>query len=154
MKKMDKKSAIVWFIGILFVGSSIGMGLLYTSGNKNVELPKERILHEDLNEKQKALAYANYMTLIYFVEQNQCSNCYPIEEKLKQIVLKYQPYVYLIILNSKNETYIAVDTGNGKKRISSGSFEDIEYEICNRAYFLPQCRDIRALRAISGNETG
>lgn len=150
-KNSDKyqKWAVI-LIGTLFLTSMAGIALDSSSiGQKDVELPSEFILREDISSQQRSAIYNLGGSVVVFESDSLCgTDCLEINRDLESLVYKYQGYVYLVSLSREGDIRINVGNYLGDADLSNSDVGEVEDKICEIIPGHPACIERRAMAAV------
>ncbi|MFH1433155.1 MAG: hypothetical protein ABIG84_08130 [archaeon] len=150
-KKSDKyqKWAVI-LIGILFLTSMAGIALDSSSaGQKEVELPGQFILGEDISDQQRSAIYNTGGSVVVFESDPLCgTDCLELNRDLESLVYKYQGYVYLVTLFGEGDTRINVGNYLGDVDLNRSDAGEVEDKVCEVIPGHPACIERRAMAAV------
>jgi len=144
-KKITKAKIAVWFVTLLFVGSSIGMALFYKTPYQSLEIPKKFVNDERPSQEQINYLLDRNIAVLLFYHDAQCLQCYDLLEEYAKRLSSLYPYLIIYYIES-NQTKIELLTANNSTIITQGNAEDILAFVCEAGVNAPACIDYFASR--------
>ncbi|GEM_PF-5280353 len=127
--KYDRMKICVIIILLLFVGSSIGLGILMMpSSNTNPEIPKSMVV-SSLTPQQEQTIIKYGGTIIYFEHEPSCRYCSILLDRMEGALSKLRPYVFIVYKES-DATLLRVVNVYGEKSLTSGGLKDLLTFVC------------------------
>ena len=130
-KKM--KSMALFFIIIMF-GSSFAYAILNRigGGGESINIPKERILNYELNERQKSYLKSRGYTLVVYSSPPGCLECGSVKSSLEWMTQNSEGQIFLQeIVSNTNSSTLTVTSLKGERILENPSKEEIGSVICD-----------------------
>jgi len=151
--KVFTQRNFVILILLLFFGSIIGGALESGLSRRAAKIPDSSIIHGTLNQAQKyAILSRGFILMVLYVPSDCDFFCQKEVAGIENIIRKYSPYVFLEEKSEGVHMSAVLSTSYGERTIEDVNATSAEDAICDIIPIHPECRRIRAIRAIQEAE--